>query len=181
MGKKEIDAKVEGIFADVDLIRSKQIYELKKTPGNAKCETLANRIEEAIGFVVKEYDALLAEQETYANREQFDLLAGLLKGLVSEISNLSKKQPDGLLNSFKVGQINRVLEPLKDIMKDEPSTSFLDLVAVVDPESKTDKSRNTYSDVGLILSQYLEACKIYRVKLNKQEKETQDNAWSLGI
>ena len=66
------------------------------------------------------------------------------------------------MNSFKVGQINRVLLPLKELMTEEPSATFLDLVAEV--EERTDKSRNSYSDVSVILSQYREACSKYREK-----------------
>ena len=59
-------------------------------------------------------------------------------------------------------RINRVLKPLKEIMAGEPSAKFLDLVSEV--EGKAEKSRNSYSDVAVILSQYTQACEKYRVK-----------------
>ena len=47
-------------------------------------------------------------------------------------------------------------------MEDEPSAMFLDLVAEI--EENADKSRNSYSDVAVILSQFREACGEYRAK-----------------
>ena len=78
------------------------------------------------------------------------------------VADLAKKQPDGLLNAFKVAQINRVLQPLKEIMSDEPAAACLDLVSEV--ETGMEKSRNSYSDVAMILSQYREACGEYLSK-----------------
>ena len=76
------------------------------------------------------------------------------------------------MNAFKVGQINRVLKPLKEIMADEPSAAFLDLVAEV--EDRAEKSRNSYSDVAVILSQFREACGEYRSK-------HYDTGWSIHL
>ena len=121
---------------------------------------------------MENYESLLEQEEKTADREQFDLLSGMLIRLASEIGDLSKKQPDGLVNSFKVGQINRVLRPLKEIMRDEPSAEFLDLV--VEVEEKAEKSRNSYSDVAVILSQFREACGEYRSKHF-------DTTWSIHL
>ena len=49
-------------------------------------------------------------------------------------------------------------------MKGEPSTVFLDVLVELEPDSKTDKSRSTYSDTAVILSQFREACGEYRSK-----------------
>lgn len=161
----DIDAihkKVQEMRKDFELLRKKHLFELERIPGNAKCSTLADRMEDNLDYVIDSYEELIEINETTANQEQFNLLAGLLDGLAKEIADLSKKQPDGLVNSFKVGKINRVLQPLKELMTGEPSAVFLDLVAEV--AEKTDKSRNSYSDVAVILSQYKEACIKYREK-----------------
>jgi DNA-binding transcriptional MocR family regulator len=162
MDKEHIYLKIQEIETDLDLLRNKHVHELEKIPGNPKCSTLANRIQDKLDYIVSAYDELTEHQEKAADREQFDLLSGMLTRLASEIADLSKKQPDGLVNAFKVGQINRVLKPLKEIMADEPSAAFLDLVAEV--EDRAEKSRNSYSDVAVILSQFREACGEYRSK-----------------
>lgn len=162
MNKEQINIKVQEIKNDLDLLRQRHVHELEKAPGVPKCSTLADRMQDKLDYVVSTYEALLEHEEKAAEREQFDILSGMLVRLASEIADLSKKQPDGLVNAFKVGQINRVLKPLKEMMKDEPSAAFLDLVAEI--EEKAEKSRNSYSDVAVIISQYREACGEYRSK-----------------
>lgn len=157
-----IHNRTQEIRRDLGLLRNKHLHELEHLPGNAKCSTLADRMEENLDFVVDCYEEMLTKKEINANQEHFNLLSGLLDGLAREISVLSKKQPDGLVNAFKVGQINRVLQPLKELMVEEPYAAFLDIVAVA--EERTDKSRNSYSDVAVILSQYKEACIKYEKK-----------------
>ena len=145
MNTESIHKIAQEIRKDIGLLRDKHLYELERIPGNAKCSTLADRMEEKIDYIIDSYEEMLKIRETATNQEQFNLLSGLLDGLAKEIGDLSKKQPDGLVNSFKVGQINRVLQPIKKIMEGE-------------------KSRNSYSDVAVILSQYKEACVKYREK-----------------
>lgn len=172
MDKEHIYSKIQDIETDLELLRNKHVHELEKVPGTPKCSTLADRIQDKLDYIVSAYDELIDHQEKAADREQFDLLSGMLTRLASEIADLSKKQPDGLVNAFKVGQINRVLKPLKEIMADEPSAAFLDLVAEV--EDRAEKSRNSYSDVAVILSQFREACGEYRSK-------HYDTGWSIHL
>lgn len=164
MDKEYVNLKVQAIENDLELLRNRHIHELEKAPGIAKCSTLADRMQNNLNCVISAYEELISNQAICADREQFDLLSGMLTRLASEIADLSKKQPDGLVNAFKVGQINKVLQPLKEIMKDEPSAEFLNVVIEPDPEVRTDKSRNTYSDTALILSQFREACGEYKSK-----------------
>ena len=156
MEQEKIIIRIQAIESDLELLRNNHIHELVKAPGTPKCATIANRIKENLDYIVKGYEQQLIDKEDAAEREQFDLLSGMLTRLAAEIETLSKKQPDGLVNRFKVEQINRVLRPLREIMKNEPSSVFLDLVAEI--EANTDKSRNSYSDVAVILSQFREVC-----------------------
>ena len=50
---------------------------------------------------------------------QYELLCPLLSGIYGELQELSKKKPDTPLNNFKVKSINRVLEPIKELLKEE--------------------------------------------------------------
>mgnify|MGYP001094737875 CR=1 FL=1 len=163
MKKEDIDTKVRELEDDIALLKEKHVYEIKKAVGVPKCSTLADRIQRNLNIVVSGYESMITKDEEVVDREKFDLLSGLLVALAEEISILSKKQPDGLINTFKVGQINRVLRPLKEIMS-EPSTAFLDVLLEPESDSKTDKSRNTYSDAAVILSQFRKACGEYRSK-----------------
>ena len=152
----------EKIGSDLEQLRSGHIRELANVPGVPKCSTLANRISGNVKQIIDEYERAIQTQACEVEEEGFRLLAGLLERIYREIADLSKKQPDVLINPFKVQQINRVLKPLKDMMVNEPSSEFLDLVQEV--EAGRDKSRNSYSDAVVILSQYREACEKYRKK-----------------
>lgn len=164
MEREDIDFKVQDLENDIALLKEKHIYEIEKAVGVPKCSTLADRMQRNLDMIARGYQSLIAKQEKAADREQFDLLSGLLVALAREISDLTKKQPDGLVNTFKVSRINRVLMPLKEIMKNEPSIDFLDILVEMESDSNTGKSRNTYSDTAVILSQYIKACGEYRSK-----------------
>lgn len=73
----------------------------------------------------------------------------MLGGLYREIQELAKKKPDLTLNASKVKIINRVLIDIKEIVKDESETKYLDLL--------DDDILPQYSDVLLVLSQYVAA------------------------
>ena len=164
---------INNLYSDIDLLRDGQIRELVKSPGKPKCSTLANRMEKALDEILTEYEEEINGKEV-TEQDQFEMLNDLLNAISKEISDLSKKQPDALLNSFKVGQINRVLVPLKDIMKNEPTIRFLDLVSEPNADERTEKSKHTYSDAAIILSQFKEACVTFRHR-NYREK----NNWSI--
>ena len=58
---------------------------------------------------------------------QYELLNPLLTGIYKEMQELSKKKPDSPLNAFKVKAINRILEPIKEMLKMENTHAFLDV------------------------------------------------------
>ena len=70
----------------------------------------------------------------------------MLKSQRKEFDILSKKKPDDQLNKIKIKMVNRVLEPLNEILKHESSHKFLDILEEDDMP--------TNSDVVLIISQY---------------------------
>lgn len=88
--------------------------------------------------------------------EKHDLLMPLLNSLYLEMKELSKKKPDGPLNTYKVKVINRVLEPIKELLQYEDTSFFLDILDTDDMP--------TNSDVVLILSQYIRAMNFYKEK-----------------
>lgn len=88
--------------------------------------------------------------------DQYELLDPLLLGIYEEIKELSKKKPDTPLNSFKIKSINRILEPIKELLKEEKMYPFLDILDADDMP--------TNSDVVIILSQYIKSMGIFRKK-----------------
>ena len=59
-----------------------------------------------------------------ADINKYEMLEKLLGSIYEEMKEFSKKKPDEPLNKFKVKNINRVLEQIKEIMKNEPTNEF---------------------------------------------------------
>jgi ribosome-binding ATPase YchF (GTP1/OBG family) len=84
---------------------------------------------------------------TNAQAEKYELLYPLLKSILFEVKELSKKKQDESLNKLKVGMINKILSQIKnEVLNDDPSREFLDRL--------DDEMLPTNSDAVLIIAQY---------------------------
>lgn len=93
--------------------------------------------------------------------EKFEMLDKLVDSIYLEMKEFSKKKPDEPLNKFKVKSVNRVLEQVKDILSNEPTLQFLDLL--------DDETLPSNSDSILILGQFMAAMKQFHSKYWKRE------------
>ena len=91
---------------------------------------------------------------TEKNIEDYSLLKDMLRAQRQEFDLLSKKKSDGPLNKMKIKMVNRVLKPLNELLKNESSHKFLDVLH--------EDEMPTNSDVVLIISQYEEALQKFR-------------------
>jgi hypothetical protein len=51
----------------------------------------------------------------------YELLTPMLESLYCEMSELSKKKQEGILNKLKIRQINRILEKIESVLDGDPS------------------------------------------------------------
>lgn len=86
---------------------------------------------------------------TEAEIVKYEMLEKLLNSSFLEMKEFSKKKPDELLNKFKVTSLNRILGPIKELLKNEPTASFLDLL--------DEDTIPSYSDSILIIAQFQSA------------------------
>jgi len=93
---------------------------------------------------------------TQTDIDKFEMLEKLLTSIYEEMKEFAKKKPDEPLNKFKVKNINRVLEQVKDLMKNEPTNDFLDLL--------DEESLPSNSDCILIIGQFNSSMKQFRFK-----------------
>lgn len=93
---------------------------------------------------------------TNAEVEKFKMLSKLVDSIYEEMKEFSKKKPDEPLNKFKVKNVNRVLEQIKEILKTQPTIEFLDLL--------DDETLPTNSDAILIIGQFNAAMASFRTK-----------------
>lgn len=108
---------------------------------------------------------------TEKNIEDYKLLKDMLHSQKKEFDLLSKKKADGQLNPMKIKMVNRVLEPLKELCKQEQSHKFLDTL--------NEDEMPTYSDVVLIISQYETALKEFSSKYYIRDKYQRDEYGTL--
>ena len=86
----------------------------------------------------------------------FIMMYDFLESAYVEMKDFSKKNPDGALNDNKVKRLNRILKDIKDILVDEPTASYLDIL--------DDEMLPSNSDVVLTMSQYRSAMENFRKK-----------------
>jgi hypothetical protein len=78
----------------------------------------------------------------------------LLRAMYGEFKELSKKKPDDAVSKEKIKVVNRLLEKCREVLANEDSLSFLDLL--------DEDELPQHSDVVLMLSQYVAAMNQYR-------------------
>lgn len=80
--------------------------------------------------------------------ELFERIDSQLKGFHEEISILSKKNPDGKINTFKIQYINAIIEQANELLQKEyiPLLNFTHFDTEMLPSN---------SDVVFVLSQYI--------------------------
>lgn len=94
----------------------------------------------------------IKQEEKNTTKEQISLygtISPLLQHAFSEVKEFSKKKQEEQLNLNKVKTINRLLEKAKELLKNEPTNEFLDLLNEDDLPSN--------SDAVLTMSQFIAA------------------------
>jgi len=93
--------------------------------------------------------------------QKFEMLYPLLISDLSELRELSKKKQDEPLNKFKVNTINKKLVQIKEILKNEPTSAFLELF--------DDDTFPSNSDAVLMLAQFKSALDQYKQKYHTKD------------
>jgi hypothetical protein len=106
---------------------------------------------------------------TNAEISTYEMLAKLLDSSFIELKEFSKKKPDELLNKFKVTSLNRILSPIKEVMRNEPTALFLDLL--------DEDTIPSYSDAVLIIAQFQAAMKQFRSVYYGQTERHGNSRW----
>jgi len=88
--------------------------------------------------------------------EKYDLLNDMFNALFIEMKQLSKSKQETELNQFKVKKVNEILKKIKELLSEQPTIEFLELL--------DDETLPRYSDSVLILAQYRTALNQFREK-----------------
>lgn len=79
----------------------------------------------------------------------YELLNPLLYAAYEEMKELSAKKQDLVLNKMKVTMINRILRQIRELLEEQPTIGFIDLL--------DEETLPTNSDAVLVLSQFKSA------------------------
>jgi hypothetical protein len=93
---------------------------------------------------------------TLESVNKFDMLYPMLVSDLNEIRELSRKKQDEPLNKFKVKTVNKKLEQIKNILSNEPTNEYLELL-----DEETFPSN---SDAVLMISQFIKAMDQFKMK-----------------
>jgi hypothetical protein len=99
----------------------------------------------------------------------YDRLVPMLVAAHREMTELSKKKQDGVVNTFKIKMLNRLLRELSTVIENDPSYAFVDML---DEETLPQNS-----DAVLILSQWQAALAQYKGRHNGYDSSRGDHRW----
>lgn len=91
-------------------------------------------------------------------RKEFRMLNSMFDQLYYEFQILAHKSPHLPVNEFKIQRINKILDPLRKLMANEPYAVFLEKLE--EPQTVSGKEGDEYltgldySDVAIVLTQY---------------------------
>lgn len=91
---------------------------------------------------------------TNAEISEYELLYAHLSSLIKTVSELSKKKQDEVMNSLKVVSINKVLQRIIDLIREDPSVEFIQILDEV--------TLPTNSDAMLTLNQFQTALENFK-------------------
>ncbi|MHA8061419.1 hypothetical protein PQG22_09100 [Aquirufa beregesia] len=98
--------------------------------------------------------------------KKFEILFPMINSDIAEIRELSKKKQDEPLNPFKVKIINKKLGQIKELLKNEPSSEYLELL---------DEDRlPTNSDAVLMLTQFINSLMQFKTKYYESDGSDMD-------
>lgn len=99
----------------------------------------------------------------------YDRLVPMLEAAHREMTELSKKKQDGIVNTLKIKMLNRLLSELSKVIENDPSYAFVDML---DEETLPQNS-----DAVLVLSQWQAALKQYRDRHFGYDSREAEHRW----
>lgn len=112
----------------------------------------------ANGEEIMSNEELVKARDYEKIRGEYRMLNSLFEQLYYEFQIMAHRSPHYVVNAYKMRQINKVLEPLREIMKDDVYGRFLEKLEepemVTDPDGNEKLTGLDYSDVALALTQY---------------------------
>ena len=105
-------------------------------------------------------ETMTAEEVQYArNNGIYEMYSPFFDGLYYEIKQQTRKNPHEPVNPYKAEIINKVLQPLLEMMRDEV---YVHLLGIIRTKEDGEEKGMNYGDVMLLLTHYKSALTKYR-------------------
>jgi hypothetical protein len=99
----------------------------------------------------------------------YDQLVPMLEAAHREMTELSKKKQDGIVNALKIKMLNRLLAELSKVIERDPSHAFVDML--------DEDTLPQNSDAVLVLSQWQAALKQFRDRHYGYDSSRGEHRW----
>lgn len=106
---------------------------------------------------------------TDAQATTYDQLVPMLEAAHREMTELSKKKQDGVVNALKIKMLNRLLGELSKVIEKDPSHAFVDML--------DEDTLPQNSDAVLVLSQWQAALKQYKGRHYGFDPSKSEHRW----
>ena len=106
---------------------------------------------------------------TRAQVSKYAMLSPMLDSALNEMREFSKKKQDGVVNKTKIALLNRLMRDMKELLTDEPSNEYLDLL----DEDMIPQN----SDAVLILGQYRAAMNRFKSRHFRRDSTGLGGKW----
>ena len=106
---------------------------------------------------------------TKAQVAKYEMLSPMLDSALDEMREFSKKKQDGVINKTKIALLNRLLTDMKEMLTDETSNAYLDLL----DEDMVPQN----SDAVLILGQYRAAMNRFKSRHYRRDSTGFGGKW----
>ena len=107
-------------------------------------------------------EEMTAEEDMYIrNNGVYGMYIPFFDGLYHEFKQQMRRKADEPVNPYKAESINKVLRPLKEMMKDEEYAEFLGLIETGKEGNNGMETEMNYGDTMILLTQYKSALAKY--------------------
>jgi hypothetical protein len=110
-----------------------------------------------------------SKSPTEAEVATYERLAPMLEAAHREMSEFSRKKQDGIVNSLKIRNINRLLRDLKAILDHDPAKEYVELL------NEEELPQN--SDAVLLLGQWQAALQQYKRRHCGKDSVNHTDRW----
>ena len=145
MREEEVNRKLLNVITDYT---DKMLGPVKKTKAQEMDAAEARRQEEELELAYEEYER---------KKERIRVLKLIMEDNLYAIEALAKKQPDEIMNVYKVRKINRGLSEIREYYRDSKYADLLELIEEPREEEQDGvrkKTGMTYSDALVLLHSY---------------------------